>query len=118
MENIRKATEKQMAYIQHLRRTQGNESAELDEDLSFQDASKMISDLMGTSQTSERTKSVKVNEPRMGMVLKECYRYFRHYEKDILKDHRQTFKENVIKTYHLFTEIARELEERNRAREA
>ena len=47
MENERKATPRQLAYIQQLRRKQGKESIELDENLSFQEASKMIEDLMG-----------------------------------------------------------------------
>ncbi len=110
MENIRKATEKQMAYIQHLRRTQGKESLELDEDLGFEEASRIISNLTGKSLNSDQGHSVKINDPRLGMAMKECYRYFRHYEKDILGDHRQRFKENVTKTYQLFTEIAQELE--------
>jgi len=116
MENERKATEKQMAYIQHLRRTQGKESLELAPSLSFQDASQMIKKMMGT--TEGQAKPVKINEARLGMVMKECYRYFRHYEKDMLKEHRQGFKENVIKTYQLFTEIAQELEQRNQVSEA
>lgn len=66
---------------------------------------------MESDQKNERAKPVKINEPRLGMAMKECYRYFRHYEKDILKEHRQRFKENVIKTYQLFTEIAQELEQ-------
>ena len=47
MENQRKATPRQLAYIQQLRRKQGKESIELDENLSAQEASKMIEDLMG-----------------------------------------------------------------------
>jgi len=116
MENERKATEKQMAYIQHLRRTQGKESLELDSNLSFQDASQMINEMMGTTEGQARP--VKINEARLGMVMKECYRHFRHYQRDILGNHREWFKDNVIKTYQLFTEIAQELEQRNQVSEA
>jgi hypothetical protein len=110
MENERKATPRQLAYIQQLRKRQGKESIEMEENLSFQEASKMIERLM-EGPNGQDLRPVRINEARLGMVMKECYRYFRHYEKDILKEHRQRFKENVIKTYQLFTEIAQELEQ-------
>ena len=109
MENERKATEKQMAYIQHLRRKQGKESLELDPNLSFGEASKMIREMMGTSEG--QAKPTKINEARLGMVMKECYRHFRDCQRDVLGNHREWFKDNVIKTYQLFTEIAQDLEE-------
>jgi len=118
MENQRKATPRQLAYIEQLRRKQGRERIEIGEDLSFQEASKMIEGLMGTSPENGQIRHSKINEARLGMVLKECYRDFRHYEKDILKEHQQRFKETVIKTYQLFTEIAKELEEGNALMEA
>jgi hypothetical protein len=102
-----------MAYIQHLRRTQGKESLELDEDLGFEEASRVISNLTGKSLNSDQGRSVKINEPRLGMAMKECYRHFRNYRRDILGTHREWFKDNVIKTYQLFTEIAQELEQSN-----
>lgn len=54
----------------------------------------------------------KINEARLGMVMKECYRHFRRYQRDVLGNHREWFKDNVVKTYQLFTEIAQELEQR------
>ena len=111
MENQRKATEKQLAYIQHLRRTQGKESLELDPNLSFQEASKMIKEMMGSSTTEGQAKPAKINEARLGMVMKECYRHFRRYQRDVLGNHREWFKDNVMKTYELFTEIAQDLEQ-------
>ena len=111
MENERKATPRQLAYIQQLRRNQGKESIELGENLSAQEASKMIEDLIGIPSKNGQLQPLKLNEARLGMVLKECYRDFRHQEKDILREHRQRFKESVIKTYQLFTEIAKELEQ-------
>ena len=113
MENERRATPRQLAYIQQLRKKQGKESVELEENLSSQEASKMIEGLMGFFPQSVQVHPLKMNDARLGMVLKECFRDFRHYEKDILKEHRQKFKEHVIKTYQLFTEIAQELEQGN-----
>ena len=110
MENQRKATPRQLAYIQQLRRKQGMESIELDENLSAQEASRMIEHLMGFPPKNGQFQTLKVNEARLGMVLKECFRDFRNSEKDILREHRQRFKETVLKTYQLFTEIAKELE--------
>ncbi len=118
METQRKATPRQLAYIQQLRRNQGKESIELDENLSFQEASKMIESLMGISPGNGQVRHLKTNEARLGMVLKECFRDFRQHEKDILKEHRQRFKESVIRTYQLFTEIARDLEDGNTGTEA
>ena len=111
MENQRKATPRQLAYIQQLRRKQGKESIELDENLNAQEASKMIEDLMGIAPENSRVRHSKINEARLGMVLKEWFRDFSDDEKDILKEYRQKFKEHVIETYLLFTEIAQELEQ-------
>ena len=110
METQRKATPRQLAYIQQLRRKQGMESIEPDENLSAQEASKMIEDMIGIPPKNGQFQSLKVNEARLGMVLKECFRDFRNSEKDILREHRQRFKETVLNTYQLFTEIAKELE--------
>ena len=111
MENQRKATPRQLAYIQQLRRKQGMESIEPDENLSAQEASRMIEGLMGISPKNGQLQHSRLNEARLGMVLKECFRDFRDSEKDILREHRQRFKETVLKTYQLFTEIAKELEQ-------
>ncbi len=48
MENQRKATPRQVAYIEQLRRKQWREGIEIHEDLSFQEVSKMIEGLMET----------------------------------------------------------------------
>ena len=113
MENQRKATPKQLAYIQQLRSKQGKESLEIDEELSFQDASNLIKDLLEILSRDDQNKPIKINEARLGMVMKECYRYFRHYEKDIHKEYKEIFKKDVIKTYQLFAEIAQGLESKN-----
>jgi hypothetical protein len=111
METERKATPNQLAYIQQLRRKQGMESIDPDENLSALEASRMIEGLMGISPKNGQPQHSRLNEARLGMVLKECFRDFRDSEKDILKEHRQRFKETVLKTYQLFTEIAKELEQ-------
>jgi len=111
METERKATPRQLAYIQQLRRKQGMESIDPDENLSALEASRMIEGLMGISPKNGQLQHSRLNDARLGMVLKECFRDFRDSEKDILREHRQRFKETVLKTYQLFTEIAKELEQ-------
>ena len=74
MENQRKATPRQLAYIEQLRRKQGKEGMEIGEDLSFQEASKMIEGLMETFSKNGQGQPSKLNDARLGMVLKECYR--------------------------------------------
>ena len=52
MESQRKATPKQLAYIQQLRSKQGKESLEIEEDLSSQEASEIIKELVESTQTN------------------------------------------------------------------
>jgi hypothetical protein len=74
MENQRKATPRQLAYIEQLTRKQGKEGIETGEDLSFQEVSKMIEGLMRTVSREGQGQPSKSNEAGLGMVLKECYR--------------------------------------------
>ena len=109
MEYMRKATPRQLAYIQHLKKREGKDSLEMDEQPNFLEASKTITELTEKSEPAGQIKALKINEARLGMVMKECYRYFRRYQKDIDNKYRELFKQDVIKTYQLFTEIAQEL---------
>ena len=111
MENVKKATPRQLAYIRQLMKRKGEEEIELDESLNFQEASKMIEELLGISPRNSKVQSAKINEPRLGMVMKECFKPWRTNGYDIYDKHREAFKNEVIKTYQLFTEIAQELEQ-------
>ena len=111
MENERKATPRQLAYIRQLMRKNRDENVELDESLNFQEASKMIEDLMGVSLRNSKVQGAKINEPRLGMAMKECYKMWRKCGRDVFEEHRERFKQDVIRTYQLFTEIAQELEQ-------
>jgi len=110
MENERKATPRQLAYIHQLMKRKGNADIELDEGMDFKEASKMIEHLVEGPHGQDQ-RPVKINESRLGMAMKENFRLFRHYQKDIFGKHREWFKENVIKSYQLFTEIAQELDQ-------
>ena len=107
MENERKATPRQLAYIQHLRKKQGKESMEIEGDIGFEEASQIISDLMGIPL--KNTHPAKINEARLGMAMKENFRIYKQCQLELFTRHRQWFKEDVVKTYQLFTEIAQEL---------
>jgi hypothetical protein len=111
MENERKATPRQLAYIHQLMKRKGDEDTELDESLNFQEASKMIEDLTGIGARNNKVQSAKINESRLGMVLKECFKPWRTNGYDICGKHREAFKKEVIRTYQLFTEIAQELDQ-------
>jgi hypothetical protein len=92
MENERKATPRQLAYIRQLMKRRGDEEVELDESLNFQEASKMIEDLMGISPRNNKLQNVKINEPRLGMAMKECFKPWRTHGYDIHGKHREAFK--------------------------
>jgi len=111
MENVNKATPRQLAYIRQLMKRKGEEDIELDESLNFQEASKIIEDLLGIFPRNSKVQSSKINEPRLGMVMKECFKPWRTNGYDIYGKHWEAFKNEVIKTYQLFTEIAQELEQ-------
>ncbi len=113
MESERKATPRQLAYIRQLMKRKGDEGIELDESLNFQEASKMIEDLMGISLRNSKVQSAKINDARLGMVMKECFKPWRIHGYDIHGKHREAFKKEVMKTYQLFTEIAQELEQKS-----
>ena len=113
MENMKKATPRQLAYIRQLMKRKGDEDIELEESLNFQEASKIIEDLLGISPQNSKVQSVKINEPRLGMAMKECYKMWRNCGRDVFDEHRERFKEDVIKTYQLFAEIAHTLEQQN-----
>jgi hypothetical protein len=108
MESQRKATPKQLAYIQQLRSKQGKESFEIEEDLSFQEASTIIKALVECSQTNGQTKPVKLNEARLGMAFKCCYRNWVTSGENIFRN-KNAFIKNVLDTYTLANEIAQEL---------
>ena len=106
----RNATPKQLAYIRRLRQEQGLECQETSRDLGFQEASTIIEELIQATRNNGSTKPVKVNEPRLGMAMKECFRIWKHSHWDIYQRHWEAFKEDVIRTYQLFTEVAQTLE--------
>jgi hypothetical protein len=103
------ASDRQMAYIRRLRvevehGIPGPETA-----LSSAEASRLIETMLGKSiRNGVSSANAKINEPRLGMAMKERFRVWVGLGRDIWDDQnrRQQFVERVLQTYELFTEIA------------
>ena len=52
-----------------------------------------------------------VNEPRLGMAMKECFRQWAALGGDIHGERRKAFIDYAAATYSLFTEIAEKLDQ-------
>jgi len=112
-----RATAKQVAYIQTLKHDLGEEHLEIIEgELSIEKASAVIDGLLSKMGRNgvEIKRPRKINEPRLGMAMKECFKVWRKYCKDIYETKRERFKKEVTETYWLFTEIAEALEQSQR----
>ena len=108
MESLRKATPKQLPYIQQLRGKQGKESLEIDEELSSEEASTIIKGLVESSQTNGQRNPARTNEARLGMAFKCCYRNWVASGENVFRN-KNAFIKNVLETYTLVNEIAQKL---------
>ena len=110
-ELVKPASVKQLAYIKRLSWEMGEREVEICEEMSSSDASRVISELIAKAGKNGAVNGlIKINEPRLGMTMKECFRYWTSLGRDILGDRRNAFAREVISTYELFTEIAEQLE--------
>jgi len=110
-DSVKPASLRQMAYIRRLSTELGECEIEVSEGMSSLDASRIISELIVKVGKSGATNGrIKVNEPRLGMTMKECFRYWTSLGRDVLGDRRSAFILEVIGTYELFTEIAENVE--------
>ena len=80
----------------------------INEGLSSQEASTIIKALAEYSQTNGQTKPVRLNEARLGMAFKCCYRNWVTSGENIFRN-KNAFIKNVLDTYTLANEIAQEL---------
>lgn len=107
------ATAKQIAYIKRLQKEIGSEEKAIKGKISSFDASEIIGKLIvKVHQRGVRnsgTKKIQINEPRLGMAMKECFKVRINHGWDIYNRHREDFIDEVISTYDLFTEIAEKL---------
>ena len=108
--NGKPASRRQLACIRRLQVEMGEEEPEMTEELSVSDASKLISELVSRArQNGFATGQRPVNEPRLGMAMKECFRQWTALGRNIHEERREAFIEYAIKTYNLVTEIAEKL---------
>ena len=108
------ASSRQIAYIQRLQAELGQNGPEISDEMSSFEASKLISELIGKAQkngaVNGQGKKVRINEPRLGMAMKECFRLWKGNGWDIYGKHREPFIKDAINAYKLFSEIAEKME--------
>jgi hypothetical protein len=112
------ASERQRAYIKRLQGEIGEERPVVSEEISSAEASTIISDLVAKAQKRNGTNAqTKINEPRLGMAMKECFRDWRRMGWDIFRDdeRKKRFMNEVIETYGLFTEIVERVAQNNKS---
>lgn len=109
---IRYATSKQLEYIKRLQKEAGLEDMEISDEMSSLEASRIISELISKAQRNGNLnyQAKRINEPRLGMAIKECFRIWKTNGWDIYSKHRKAFIKEAIKTYKLFTEISEVLQ--------
>ena len=102
------ATKSQIEYIKRLRHNMEIKD-EINKKLNNLDASRLIGDLVSALNSGHNQRS-KIDEPRLGMAVMECFRLWKKNGWDIYKKHRKAFIKDVVDAYWLFSEIAEKLE--------
>ena len=100
----RPASDRQLAYINSLQMEIGQGGLDVSSEMSSDEASRIIEKLI-----TKKSGTAKINEPRLGMAMKTCYQMWNALGRDVLRERRETFTNEVIETYKLFTEIAQRL---------
>jgi len=113
-QNINKpASDKQLAYIKSLQIETGIQDLEINNEINSFEASKIIGELIEKAQKTNRLKNqLTLNEPRLGMAMKECFKLWTGLGRDIWDEHRTAFIQRSIDTYMLFSEIAHRFEKK------
>ena len=96
-----------MAYIERLKNEIGVSAPEIGGEMSSLEASRIIDQLIGKVRQNGGTNGqMKINEPWLGMAMKECFREWSRLGRDVLRTKRKAFISETISMYFLFTEIA------------
>lgn len=119
----RAASERQLQYIKRLCFEMGGALPELDRGMSSMEASQLIGELIGKRSdygVSNVQRESVINEPRLGMAMKECFRIWTQWGWDIWNNaaKRASFTKEVIATYDLFTEIDERIRRTHSARQS
>ena len=107
--NGKPASKRQLAYIRRLQTVVGEDEPEISEEMSVSEASNLISELISRARQNGLVVQRQINEPRLGMAMKECFRQWSALGKNIHNERREAFIDYTIDTYNLFTEIAEKL---------
>ena len=109
----RPASSRQLASIKRLHADLGEDGQTVSGEMSSVEASRLIGELLARARQNGPGNShgqrVKINEPRLGMAMKECFRIWKKNGWLIYTEHRKAFIRDVIRTYNLFAEIAEEV---------
>jgi hypothetical protein len=106
-------TNRMIEHIKGLQRKMGIKG-ENNKQLNNMEASRLISDLVSGLNSGPDLRS-QINEPRLGLAMKECFRLWKNNGWDIYKKHRKAFITDAVDAYRLFSEIAQKLEANRRA---
>jgi hypothetical protein len=107
--NGKPASKRQMACIRRLQMVMGEDEPEISEEMSVSEASEIISELIARARQNGVVVQRPINESRLGMATKECFRQWTALGKSIHDKRRKAFIDSTIDTYNLFTEIAEKL---------
>jgi len=103
------ASSRQRAYINRLRTQLEEQTPETQEEMSSFEASKLIGELLNKARTNGSVVSQSlnggINEARLGMAMKECFRLQTRYGIDVWDTKRKNFIRRAIETNYLFSEI-------------
>jgi hypothetical protein len=109
------ASDRQIAYIKSLKAELGGEGSEINHEMTSFEASQLIGELIAKGQKNGRANGKgtrpRINEPRLGMAMKECFRLWVKLGRSAYDERRQLFIKDAIDTYSLFTEIAEQVEQ-------
>lgn len=106
------ATPKQLAYIERLAADCETTVDKPLEELTVQDASEIIDDLLGKTngrKSGNLKRDSWSNGARIGLAFKVCYQQWVRAEMNIFKN-KEMFVKNVVDTYRLLNEIAEKAE--------
>lgn len=109
------ATDRQMVYIRRLQAELGSDTQDVG-NVSAAKASMIIGDLVAEAQKRNGVNGQKkLNEARLGMAMKECYRAWVRGGWDIFRndERKDRFVSEVIAIYNLFTEIVERVSAEN-----
>ena len=96
------ASSRQIGYIERLKAENGGTGPSIGTDIIDLQMSQFMQRLTAT-QNGE------INQLRLSLAMKECFRLWTGLGRDVYSEHRETFIGRTIETYQLFIEVAKSL---------